>query len=220
MAEESDGVVEEFKEWIRGSDFSCLGARVALRRRVLETVLVGHMDEPAAVREVHVALESFVGRVLRAGQDFASLVVLFNGPLIKSEAHFEQLLWEHMAALRDVDRERHQWAPGVGSDPESPDFAFSVVEHPFFVVGMHPLASRRSRRSSRPAVAFNSHLQFDRLKANGTYFGLQRRIRAREIALQGSVNPSLADFGTTSEARQYAGRDVGESWRCPFQERS
>ncbi|MBA3796937.1 MAG: YqcI/YcgG family protein, partial [Chloroflexi bacterium] len=41
----------------------------------------------------------------------------------------------------------------------------------------------------------------------------------REVALQGSINPMLSDFGTRSEARQYAGREVDEEWRCPFTKR-
>ena len=30
------------------------------------------------------------------------------------------------------------------------------------------------------------------------------------------MNPALKDFGTQSEARQYAGRAVPPDWRCPF----
>jgi FPC/CPF motif-containing protein YcgG len=45
---------------------------------------------------------------------------------------------------------------------------------------------------------------------------MQRATRKRDIALQGSLNPNLADFGTAPETRQYSGRPVGPDWRCPF----
>jgi FPC/CPF motif-containing protein YcgG len=45
-------------------------------------------------------------------------------------------------------------------------------------------------------------------------------VREREIALQGSLNPNLADFGERSEARQYSGRAVEDQWRCPFHRRT
>ena len=41
-------------------------------------------------------------------------------------------------------------------------------------------------------------------------------VRERDIALQGSANPNLADFGERSEARQYSGRVTEPAWRCPF----
>ena len=41
-------------------------------------------------------------------------------------------------------------------------------------------------------------------------------VRARDSALQGSVNPMLDDFGTHSAARQYSGRAVEADWRPAF----
>jgi uncharacterized protein len=45
---------------------------------------------------------------------------------------------------------------------------------------------------------------------------MRRAIRARDVALQGDINPNLADMGERSEARQYSGRAVDDAWRCPF----
>ena len=63
---------------------------------------------------------------------------------------------------------------------------------------------------------FNPHAQFGRLRGEGRFRRIQQAIREREIAVQGSLNPNLADFGERSEARQYSGRAVEEEWRCPF----
>ncbi len=69
-------------------------------------------------------------------------------------------------------------------------------------------------------MVFNSHHQFDRLRADGRYGRMQAAIRKRDGALQGSINPNLADFGDASEARQYSGREVEPDWRCPLRVRS
>lgn len=65
-------------------------------------------------------------------------------------------------------------------------------------------------------LVFNLHRQFDALRSAGRYERMKAVIRQRDTALQGSANPMLDDFGTRSEARQYAGRAVSEGWTCPF----
>jgi FPC/CPF motif-containing protein YcgG len=120
-------------------------------------------------------------------------------------------------ALHRCDRRDFNWAPGVSSDPAAADFSFSIAGRAFFVVGLHPHASRLARRAPMPCIAFNFHDQFVQLRASGKYERLQRLIRARDVALQGDANPVLAGFGEASEARQYAGRALGADWACPFQ---
>ncbi|RYF38094.1 MAG: YqcI/YcgG family protein, partial [Comamonadaceae bacterium] len=109
-----------------------------------------------------------------------------------------------------------EWAGDVSDDPEGDDFSFSVGGRAFFVVGLHPGASRLARRAPAPCLVFNFHDQFEALKASGKYATMQDAIRARDVALQGSINPMLARFGEGSEARQYSGRAVSADWQCPF----
>ena len=66
-------------------------------------------------------------------------------------------------------------------------------------------------------VANAFHNQFETLRASGKYAGMQKVIRNRDVALQGSINPVLAQFGASSEARQYSGMAVDANWKCPFQ---
>ena len=88
------------------------------------------------------------------------------------------------------------------------------------MIGLHGGASRLARRLPFPALVFNSHRQFEQLRADGRYAKMQAATRERDIALQGSINPNLADFGRASEARQYSGRAVDSGWVCPFRARS
>lgn len=211
---------EQLDEWIAGERFSCLAAKAALRRETLCSIELCRLASEETTTKLHAALTTFVESRLKPDENFATLVAVFDAPRGLSEQAFDVLLWEQLAALHEVDVARgYSWAREVAADPASTKFAFSVAEHPFFVVGMHDNASRISRRFPRPALAFNSHRQFQRLKANGVYSGLQRRIRQRELRLQRSINPNLAEFGEASEARQYAGLATDARWRCPFHPR-
>ena len=106
--------------------------------------------------------------------------------------------------------------PRVAHDPDDPHFAMSFGGEAFFVVGLHPEASRPGRRFEVPAMVFNLHDQFEQLRAEGRYGPLSSAIRERDRALAGSDNPMLAEHGTISPARQYSGRAVGADWRCPY----
>jgi FPC/CPF motif-containing protein YcgG len=60
------------------------------------------------------------------------------------------------------------------------------------------------------------HDQFEQLRGQGKYETIRETILQRDERLAGSTNPMLARHGDMSEAAQYSGRLVGESWRCPF----
>ena len=120
----------------------------------------------------------------------------------------------------DVDRARREAGfppePAYSTDPESPDFALSFGGKAYFAVGLHPNASRTARRMPFPAIVFNLHDQFTRLRAEGRYERMRAVILSRDAAQDGAPNPMLARHGTSSEARQYSGRMVGKGWVCPF----
>ncbi|WP_373516564.1 YqcI/YcgG family protein [Pricia sp.] len=91
-----------------------------------------------------------------------------------------------------------------------------LVAMPFFLVGLHPKASRKARRFHVPAIAFNLHSQFEQLRKKGRYEIMKNAIRQNEMEFQGSINPMLPDHGKDLEARQYSGRNVTDTWVCPF----
>lgn len=145
-----------------------------------------------------------------------SFVASFPQDEVDTELEFEARLWRQLQAMHDFDVLHHDWDPSVASDPADPRFSFSIGGQAWYVIGLHPAASRLARRFGHVALVFNPHRQFDELRARGRYADLRDVIRERDRRLQGSVNPMLSDHGETSEARQYSGRAVPPDWRCPF----
>lgn len=216
----NDTPAERFLRFVADQAFPCVGAKAALARDAIEVhafAALGGRDNDAPLLD---ALTRFGASFDLAGEDdttVRSLVAVFDGPDDTSELRFEALLWAQLRRLHTLDVGRgHPWATDVSADPRDPGFSFSLGGHPFFVIGLHPGASRRARRFELPAMVFNSHRQFDALRADGRYAKMQAATRERDMALQGSTNPNLADFGTASEARQYSGRAVDADWTCPF----
>ena len=209
----SERVREEFRAFVFDPGFSCLGARAALRHSAHRIGAFGPLGTAEATEQLAGALAEFAPAAAEA--EFATYVAAFMGAAPEGEAEFEALLWRQLQALHDADATRG-WAPSVSDRPEDPRFSFSFAGMAFFVVGLHPASSRLARRFGWPALVFNPRAQFERLRADGRYGGLRDQIRAREVALQGDLNPNLAEFGEASEARQYSGRAAGPEWRCPF----
>lgn len=217
-------LTQRFLARIADSSFPCVGSKAALARDAIRTLELGPLGQRDNDAPLHGAIAAFAARMdANTAEDSTvhSFVALFAGPCDTDERRFEALLWSQLQRLHELDLRRgHAWASDVSCDPDDPRFSFSVAGHPFFVIGLHPGASRMARRFASPALVFNSHRQFERLRADGRYARMQAATRRRDVALQGSINPNLADFGAASEARQYSGRAVGPDWTCPFHPRS
>jgi FPC/CPF motif-containing protein YcgG len=169
---------------------------------------------------IYPALLAFIARYRETPDLFQSFAVVFEGPGRLTEEQFEDALWERAQSLSDKDSWLGQpYDESVATEPDNPHFSLSFGGEAFFVVGLHPGASRPARQFSSPVLVFNLHAQFERLRAEGRYEKLRSSILQRDEALAGSINPMLARHGETSEARQYSGRHVDSEWRCPFNPR-
>jgi len=202
---------------IAARDFPCVGAKAAQAKGTLD--ILGARDIASAWDDlrIHERLRCFAARYRAEPTLFRSLAVVFAGPDDLSEEAFEQAIWQRIQSLSDKDVWLGQaWDRRVSPDPANPHFSLSFGGEAFFVVGLHPRASRPARRFARPAMVFNLHDQFETLREQGTYETMREKIMVRDEALAGSRNPMLARHGEASEARQYSGRVVDGGWRCPF----
>lgn len=214
-------LAQAFRRFVGAPTFPCVGAKSALGRDQIEIMvarsIASSWDDLAISRRLH----DFAQGYRRRPELFQSFVVVFEGPRTLSEARFETALWERLQSLSDKDRWQGQrYDSRVSPDPADPHFAMSFAGQGFFVVGLHPHASRPARRFRAPALVFNLHDQFTRLRAANRYEKLRGAILARDEALAGSINPMLVRHGEASEARQYSGRQVGSDWQCPFRYRA
>ncbi|MFD0985743.1 guanitoxin biosynthesis heme-dependent pre-guanitoxin N-hydroxylase GntA [Methyloligella solikamskensis] len=211
---------DKFQAFVANPAFPCVGAKAALSRDQMRIFVAGDIssnrDDPSIWRH----LRDQVNWYRISPSLFQSCVILFEEPTDLSEEGFEACLWERLRSLSDEDvahGQRHD--ARVSADPEDPHFSMSFAGEAFFVVGLHPNASRPARRFEVPGLVFNLHDQFEQLRRHGQYDRLRSSILARDISFSGSRNPMLSRHGEISEARQYSGRAVGPGWQCPLQTR-
>lgn len=208
----------EFSRWeefIVKNDHPCLMAQAVLKSSnavVKEYEAIGSAGNS---RQMLQDITTFLASYDFEADEYHSFIAVFGGRKDYNEVEFEKLLWQELQALYYADKE-HAWDPTVSDDPENKFFSFSIAGKAFYIVGMHPNSSRMARRYSRPALVFNLHQQFEKLREKGVYTDMRAKIKERDRQLQGSANPMLNDFGKGSEARQYSGRKVGDDWKCPF----
>jgi FPC/CPF motif-containing protein YcgG len=203
-----------FREFVQRPQFPCLGAKGVIRVNSYVLRVYGALGCASNASRLLADLTSFNAEYREAS--FSTFVGVFPELAPTDETSFERRLWQQLQTIHDAEPNGRAWAEGVSDDPGDPQFSFSVAGRAFFVVGLHPGSSRLARRFCVPALVFNPHEQFTRLREEGRFEGLRSAIRARDLSLQGTENPNLADFGEESEARQYSGRRTEADWKCPF----
>jgi FPC/CPF motif-containing protein YcgG len=199
--------------------FTCVGAKSAIRQGAYRFALYPELGSADSCAGLARDLYEFAAESPELDSEFTTFIASFAAPSAIDERAFEALLWRTLQQLHDLDVRHHRWDTRVSDDAADPQFSFSFARTAFFIVGLHAGASRVTRRFAWPTLVFNPHEQFDRLRTNGRFARFQEVIRGADRALQGDVNPMVADFGERSEAAQYSGRKVDAGWQCPFHRR-
>ena len=210
-------LAQAFEAFVRDAAFPCVGAKSALARSQMNIVVARDITSAWDDLRIHPGLFEAARRFTVDPTLFQSFVVVFEEPGTLNELEFEEAMWDRIQSLSNKDAWHGvAYDPTVDADPDSPHFSLSFGGEAFFAVGMHPGASRPARRFQTPAIVFNLHRQFEILRSAGTYEKLRASILERDQNLAGTVNPMLARHGVSSEARQYSGRAVEETWACPY----
>jgi FPC/CPF motif-containing protein YcgG len=216
MPGHTQNIVEEYKAFIGNKTFPCIGAKAALASGHIKCMVAGHLACPKDDRAILQFLYSVVDEYRNAENDFHSAAIIFRDPQNISEEEFDCYLWQRLGSLAALDAQQYQWDKRVSADTSSASFSFSIKEEAFFIIGLHPGSSRPSRRFAYPALAFNPHQEFEKLRAAHHYEKMKEVVRKRDLAYSGSINPMLHDFGEASEAYQYSGRKYNGDWQCPL----
>lgn len=211
-----DVIFNKFSEFILDKDHPCIMAQSVFGSNKVDLHIYNEFPSGETAREILADLQLYLSKYDFASNDFETFMAVFRTDQSYSEVEFEKRLWEQLQFLHQEDPRKNSWDPEVSSDTANGNFSFSLGGKAFYIVGMHPGSSRIARRSPYPAIAFNLHWQFERLREMGAYGNVRDKIRERDLDLQGEINPMLDDFGNSSEARQYSGRNVSKDWQCPF----
>ena len=210
-------VITAFEEFVRDPSFPCVGAKAAMAKRQMTYVVARDIRSAWDDLDIHTAIRGIVDLYRENPAPFRSLAVIFDTDAALDELGFEQYLWERLQSLSDKDDWLGQKIDDrVAHDPKHPEFSMSFGGEAFFIVGLHPQASRPARRFERPTMIFNLHDQFEKLREEGQYEKLRASILDRDVRIAGDINPMLAQHGEVSAARQYSGRAVGAEWICPY----
>lgn len=210
-----DATAQAFSNYVLAGDHPCVMARSMVNRK--QVFLSTYAELGNVVNCASVCHDLYeVLKVSKSEGSLNSFAAVFPAKIFNTELAFEQALWAQLAGMHEVDKKLFSWDASVSNDIGSPEFSFSLGGVAWYVVGLHPRSSRKSRQFLTPTLMFNRHAQFEVLRHEGKYDNLRDRIRDRDRELQGSTNPMLEDHGHSSEASQYSGREVDSTWRCPF----
>jgi len=203
-----------FKDFVLTKDHPCMMAQTVFGQDHLDLHTYDEFPSRNTAQKIYKDLKKYIANYDFESNEFYTFLAVFKNQDTLSQTQFETALWKQLDFLHHIDSEA--WDPNVSDNPEDKDFSFSIAGKAFYMVGMHPNSSRKARQSPYPAIAFNLHWQFEKLREMGAFNTVRDKIRERDMELQGNINPMLEDFGENSEARQYSGRKVGEEWKCPF----
>lgn len=214
LPKDRESINKEFQEFIIEKNHPCIMANTVFSMNDYEFEIYENLGSKITAEKLIENLKEYLKTYNFADNKFKTFIAVFPQADIASEIEFENLLWRQLQFIHEKDSE--PWDYRVSNDPENDNFSFSIAGRAFYVVGMHPESSRLARRAPYPTLVFNLHWQFEKLREMGAYYKVRDKIRERDAALQGDINPVLEDFGQSSEARQYSGRNIGKSWKCPF----
>ncbi len=207
-------VNRKFRNFILKNDHPCIMAQTVFKMDKVEIKSYSNFGSKNTGERLLEDIKTYLENYNFDLNDFYTFIAVFPEETQASEIEFERLLWKQLKNIHKADNE--PWDEAVSNDPENNDFSFSIAGKAFYVVGMHPNSSRKSRQAPYATLTFNLHCQFEKLRQMGAYQNVRNKIRERDTSLQGGINPMLEDFGENSEAKQYSGRKVGKEWKCPF----
>ncbi len=204
----------QYRNMIQSSPFPCPGAKAVFAQGTYRFGVFDEMGTEETAEALGESIRSFITARASMGTMFTAFISCYKEPLPMNHEEFAYNLWTMLQKLHGTDISA--WDPSFSSDVESPEFAFSFGGLSFFIAGMHSGSPRFARRFAWPTLVFNAHEQFKWLRSEGMFEKFRDRVRRRDVALQGFVNPVSADNGSASEAIQYTGAIKSNTWQCPF----
>ncbi|CAF1279394.1 unnamed protein product [Adineta ricciae] len=212
---------EEFKQHVFSTNFPCLNAKIALKRNAFDFDVYDTFCSEETTKLLWQNLMKFINKqsfLWENNHIFTTYVACFRTPENLSEDIFEILLWKQLQQLHEEDvRNGMKWSKNYSNDPSNTDFAFSIGERGFFLVGLHPQSSRNGRRFSKIAIAFNSQDQFTNLRRLNLLTEIKQVVRQNDLLYNGSINPNVIENENGPGPFEYSGKLIQPEWKPNFQ---
>lgn len=216
IALDNESITQRYFEFLQTKTFPCVAAKAAVSKGQVRCFVAGHMACPKDDADILNFLYTFVDEYRKSESSFHSAAVIFQQPVLLDDEAFDQFLWQRLKSFNTLDKQKFSHDSRVDSDPASGHFSFSIGGEAFFVIGLHPGSERKARKFDFPALIFNPHAEFEKLRQADRYEKMKQTVRKRDEEFSGSVNPLLEDYGTASEVFQYSGLKHDQDWKCPL----
>jgi FPC/CPF motif-containing protein YcgG len=207
---------EQLIKFISETKFPCVMAKSVINKGFLSVNEAKNIEEDAEIDKVLAKFYDFVDEYRKNPEKLSSFILTLPHADYGDLDKFDSVFWKFLDRLRVKDREKYAHDPRVSSDPNHPNFSYSIKEEAFFILVLHPKSPRFARRFSTPTIVFNPHQQFEGLRSKGLFKKVRDLIRKRDELLQGFINPMLLDFGEKSEVFQYMGIKYSPSATSPL----
>ena len=206
----------EIKRLLTQKNYPCVAALQSYHRKDYWVKTYEDFGERYQRPELRRDLLSYLEEYKKTESQHFSFWAVFNDLKNLNEDQFEMQMWNELSSLSSAESRSQDYDPRFSDDPLNKNFCFSIGGKAFFVVGLHPESSRRSRRFPWPALVFNTFEQFDTLKTNNQYDSMTKVNRLRDKSYQGDANPMVLLYSEIWESIQFSGKKNEASWKCPF----
>lgn len=196
----------EVLDFIQQDSFPCIMAKAVARKGHIDIHEVPDIKNPAAVLPIMEKLYAFVDQFRQNQEKLSSFMLVVKDESLGNFETFGKNFYDFLQLLHHEDKKLYPHDPRVARSVKEKNFSYSIKSEAFFIIALHPQSPRWARRFRYPAIVFNPHVQFERLRENKIYTKIRNIIRNRDKMLQGSINPMLNDFGERSEVFQYLGK--------------
>lgn len=207
---------KEVLNFIQSSSFPCIMAKAAVRTGYIEIQNIPDIKTPQNIAMARSMLYSFIDHFRLNQNKLSSFILQIEDEALTCFNQFETSFYAFLREIYQKDKIQYPHDPRVSADIYDSRFSFSLKSEAFFIVALHPESPRWARRFKSPAIVFNPHIQFEKLREKNLFHKIKNIIRSKDRLLQGSINPMLNDFGERSEVFQYLGKVYGPHDRIPL----
>jgi uncharacterized protein len=219
-----NSLFQNIRNLVMQPNYPCVSAVSSFLKKDYMTESYPAFGSGQGAAKLYADLIRFKNEQRRTKAPFYSFWAVYDNSEVTSEEDFEQKLWSELSAVHayEVNKCAEEntemtWDPKFSSNPNDKNFCFCVDGHAYFLVGMHPLSSRKARQFPYPVLIFNLYAQFDELFQKKTFEPMVKINRLKEIKFQGDINPMVEKHGQEWESIQFSGKNNSDQWKCPFQ---